>query len=132
MTLDKQTLLNLHIFHGSQDDAHHESPDTLFNFINKTKTSMGQRLLREWLSRPLSHAECINHRLDAVDWLKVHDAERKKIQRYLQKLPDLERLITRIHQYGKGEGRSGDEHTIYIYTYTLLLLLLHCDTIITG
>ena len=54
-------------------------------------------MFRQWLCHPLSDPHKINARLDAVDTLLADDSFRETFVYQLGKLPDLERLISRIH-----------------------------------
>ena len=54
MTLDGRSFKDLEIFTSSG------SGQSLFDCMNLTKTSMGTRLLRNWLSRPLYETKKIN------------------------------------------------------------------------
>ncbi len=71
-------------------------PGSLLHEIDRTITSMGGRLLRTWLLRPLTHLEPIRDRLDAVEELAVRTPDRGKLRDTLKAVQDLERLISRI------------------------------------
>ncbi len=58
-------------------------------------TSMGGRLLRSWLLRPLLLLEPIRDRLDAVEELAFRGIERAKFREALKAVHDLERLVAR-------------------------------------
>ena len=73
-----------------------ERPGSLLHEIDRTITSMGGRLLRTWLLRPLTHLEPIRDRLDAVEELAVRTPDRGKLRDTLKAVQDLERLISRI------------------------------------
>jgi len=68
----------------------------LLHEIDRTITSMGGRLLRAWLLRPLCALERIRDRLDAVEELAFRSTERGKFRETLKSVHDLERLIGRI------------------------------------
>lgn len=94
LVLDGQSLINLEIFANGFDGS---SEGTLFSMLNRCITPFGKRMLRQWTCHPLADAQRINARLDAVDTLI---ADKKLTDRFtgnLSKLPDLERLISRIH-----------------------------------
>ena len=63
--------------------------------IDRTVTSMGARLLQDWLLTPLLDLHRINNRLDAVAELKTQHHLREKLQECLRQMPDLPRLTTR-------------------------------------
>lgn len=54
-------------------------------------------MFKQWLCHPLAGANEINARLDAVDALNADSEFRDAFVSRLSKIPDLERLISRIH-----------------------------------
>lgn len=94
LVLDGQSLINLEIFANSFDGS---GEGTLFAMLNRCITPFGKRLLRQWVCHPLADAEKINARLDAVDALNGNSAIMEDFSACLSKLPDLERLISRVH-----------------------------------
>lgn len=54
-------------------------------------------MFKQWLCHPLASANEINARLDAVDALNADSGFRDTFVSRLSKIPDLERLISRIH-----------------------------------
>ena len=69
---------------------------TLFWLLNKTKTSMGERLLRKILEQPLINCDLIVQRHDAVESLTKNSILRDGIINILSKTYDLERLMTKV------------------------------------
>ncbi|TQS32897.1 hypothetical protein Golomagni_06774, partial [Golovinomyces magnicellulatus] len=55
------------------------------------------RMFRQWVAHPLCNIEKINERLDAVELLNNDPSVREQFASQLVKMPDLERLISRIH-----------------------------------
>ncbi|KAF8475994.1 muts domain V-domain-containing protein [Kalaharituber pfeilii] len=94
LVLDGQTLQNLEIFANSFDGS---TDGTLFSLLNRCITPFGKRMFRQWLCHPLADPRKINARLDAVDALLADDSFRDTFVLQLSKIPDLERLISRIH-----------------------------------
>ncbi|KAF2148704.1 DNA mismatch repair protein Msh6 [Myriangium duriaei CBS 260.36] len=94
LVLDGQSLINLEIFANSFDGS---SEGTLFTMLNRCITPFGKRMLRQWVCHPLADAAKINARLDAVDGLNADQTVTNNFTSDLSKLPDLERLISRIH-----------------------------------
>ena len=94
LVLDGKTLINLEIFANSVDGG---SDGTLFALINHCITPFGKRLLKQWVCHPLMDAAKINARLDAVESLNADTTVRDNFVSQLVKLPDLERMISRIH-----------------------------------
>ena len=64
--------------------------------LDKTKTAMGGRLLRSYISQPLIHADEICKRQDAVESFLRNMISREELREYLNSVYDLERLIGRI------------------------------------
>jgi DNA mismatch repair protein MSH6 len=54
-------------------------------------------MFKQWVCHPLVDAKKINARLDAVDALNADPSVRDQFSSQLTKMPDLERLISRIH-----------------------------------
>lgn len=94
LVLDGQTLINLEIFVNSFDGG---VEGTLFQLLNRCVTPFGKRLLKLWICHPLLDTKKINARLDAVDSLNADHKTRDRFTASMQKMPDLERLISRVH-----------------------------------
>lgn len=94
LILDGQTLINLEIFSNTINGG---PEGTLFNLLNRCVTPFGKRLFRQWICHPLCNITKINERLDAVDLLNADPKVREQFAAELTKMPDLERLISRIH-----------------------------------
>ena len=58
-------------------------------------TSIGSRLLRSWLLRPLVALDAIRDRLDAVEELAFRTTDRGKFRDAIKAVQDLERLVAR-------------------------------------
>lgn len=94
LVLDGQTLTNLELFANTVNG---NSDGTLFGLLNKCITPFGKRLFRQWVAHPLCDIDRINERLDAVELLNDDPSVREQFASQLVKMPDLERLISRIH-----------------------------------
>jgi DNA mismatch repair protein MSH6 len=94
LVLDGQTLINLEIFNNSYDGG---ANGTLFQLLNKCVTPFGKRMFKQWVCHPLMDTKKINARLDAVDSLNADHKVRDRFTSQMTKMPDLERLISRIH-----------------------------------
>jgi len=97
LVLDGQTLSNLEIL-KNQDGT---TKGTLLEFVDRTSTPFGKRLLREWLTAPLYHIRDIVSRQDAVQFFMTHADLAKKLSGQLRGLPDLERHLSRIHAFAQ-------------------------------
>ncbi|KAL1907153.1 DNA mismatch repair protein msh6 [Sporothrix stenoceras] len=94
LILDGQTLINLEIFSNTVNGG---PEGTLFNLLNRCITPFGKRLFRKWVCHPLCNIKKINERLDAVDMLNADRTLRDQFSAEMSKMPDLERLGSRIH-----------------------------------
>ncbi len=91
LIIDPITLKHLEVVSGSEGGLQ----GSLLNEIDRTATSMGGRLLRSWLLRPLRSLERIRDRLDAVGELAFRSTERGRFRDTLKSVHDLERLVAR-------------------------------------
>jgi len=96
LVLDGQTLANLEVLRNQEGGTE----GTLFKYIDHCTSAFGRRMLRDWLVRPLATATKINERIDAVEYLMNNVEAIKSIQRILSSLPDIERLLARVHANG--------------------------------
>ena len=71
----------------------------------RTVTPMGARLLRDWLSQPLTERAAIERRQDAVADALACPAELEAIRTSLREVRDLERTLGRLSA-GSGSGRD--------------------------
>jgi DNA mismatch repair protein MSH6 len=94
LVLDGQTLINLEIFANTFDGG---QEGTLFTLLNRCVTPFGKRMFRQWVCHPLADPKRINERLDAVDSLNADRTVREQFTSQMTRMPDLERLISRIH-----------------------------------
>ncbi|MBQ4627185.1 MAG: DNA mismatch repair protein MutS [Clostridia bacterium] len=93
MRLDVSTLRNLEL---TETMRNREKRGSLLWVLDKTKTSMGKRMLRSWIEQPLLNMAKITKRHNAVSELVDKPSVRDDIIEALTGCQDLERLITRI------------------------------------
>ncbi|MGN0367244.1 MAG: DNA mismatch repair protein MutS [Wujia sp.] len=93
MLLDSSTRRNLELTETLRDK---QKKGSLLWVLDKTKTAMGARKLREYVEQPLLNQADIEARLSAVDELKQEMIVREELREYLNTVYDLERLMTRI------------------------------------
>lgn len=91
--LDPSTKRNLEITSSISEGSHE---GTLISILDRSKTAMGGRLLKKWISRPLKKKEQIEKRLNAVKDFFENKKERKIISEDLKSIADLERLLSKI------------------------------------
>ena len=93
MTLDHNARRNLELFETMRS---HETKGSLVWVMDKTKTSMGARMLRQWIEKPLLSPAGITRRLNAVSALYDDTITRDTLAECLDNIFDLERLISKI------------------------------------
>jgi len=91
LLVDPTTLEHLEILEGSEGGRE----GSLLEELDRTVTSIGSRLMRAWLLRPLVALEPIRDRLDAVEELAFRTTERGKFRDAVKAVQDLERLVAR-------------------------------------
>ncbi len=103
LTLDYTTLRHLEIL----EPQHHDAPRnaSLYGALNKTATPMGARLLRQWLSQPLSRVEPIQRRQEAVETFINNSFGLDAFRQQLAQVRDLERTLGRLSS-GSGNARD--------------------------
>ena len=93
MKLDSFTIRNLEIFKSIYDNS---TKNTLINVIDNTSTSMGSRLLKNHIIKPLTNLKNINRRLTCVEELVENISFHNKLKNYLTEIFDIERIVGRI------------------------------------
>ncbi len=91
MPLDEMTRRNLEIVESMRGGAN-ERAGTLVGVLDRTRTPMGARRLREWLLAPLLSVERIDQRLDAVAQMVERPIARLAVSDLLDGMRDIERL----------------------------------------
>ena len=93
MLLDASTRRNLELVETLREK---QKRGSLLWVLDKTKTAMGARTLRNYLEQPLIDKQQIEDRLDAVSSLCKDGISRDEIREYLNPVYDLERLLGKI------------------------------------
>lgn len=103
MVLDAITVNNLRIF----------GEGSLMKTLDRCCTAFGKRLLREWICRPSCRKNVITERQEAIQELMDRSDVVQTARSMLAGLPDLERLLSKIHGHGNSarmnnhpEGRA--------------------------
>ncbi|CAH0731815.1 unnamed protein product, partial [Brenthis ino] len=94
MVLDAITLRNLRIV---QDEG------CLYDKLNFCSTPMGKRLLYQWVCSPSCDLALIKERQQAVKALYENQELSQDVKNLLATLPDLERLLAKIHALGNSK-----------------------------
>lgn len=93
MILDSATRRNLELTETLRDK---QKRGSLLWVLDKTKTAMGARKLREFVEQPLLYKGAIEKRLDAIEAINKELIVLEELREYLNTIYDLERLLTRI------------------------------------
>ncbi len=96
MHLDYNACRNLELIENIRDK---KKKGSLLGHLNKTKTSMGARLLEKWILQPLQHSKDINERLDCVEELFYNSMLLSDITSVLSNISDIARVCSKV-SYG--------------------------------
>ncbi|MDD2402298.1 MAG: DNA mismatch repair protein MutS [Clostridia bacterium] len=102
LIMDMTTFRNLELTRTLRSS---DKKGSLLDLLDKTKTACGLRLLQHWLHNPLTDKNLLEKRLNAVEILSQKWSERQKMRADLEKVFDVERLMTRI-LYGRANPRE--------------------------
>ena len=102
MILDPFTRRNLELTETVRERS---KKGSLLWLLDRTETSMGARLLRRRIDKPLLQRSPIERRLEAVDYLYNQFIMREDLRLALKEIYDLERLTGRI-AFGSANGRD--------------------------
>lgn len=102
MILDPFTRRNLELVETVRERA---KKGTLLWLLDHTETSMGSRMLRRFIDKPLMGRALIEERQEAVAHLYEAFMLREELKLALQEIYDLERLVGRI-AFGNANGRD--------------------------
>ena len=102
LELDLNTRRNLELVESMRNK---EKRGSLLWVLDKTKTSMGARLLRSWVLRPLIDPIAINNRQNAVSEIIKNQRSADELAELLSGVLDLERLVARAI-YGSANAKD--------------------------
>ena len=89
--MDRFTIRNLELFYSSNDGA-----ITLIDILDDTKSAMGSRMLRRWLSLALKDKKQILHRHQIVEEFISNNEVSEILSNEITIIGDLERLISKV------------------------------------
>ncbi len=95
MTLDTHTRRNLELFETGRSGS---VKGSLLWVLDKTRTPMGGRLLRRWISQPLLDINILSQRQQVIAELLDDTLLQARLSEALKKAGDIERLINRVRQ----------------------------------
>ncbi|XP_050687957.1 DNA mismatch repair protein Msh6-like isoform X2 [Eriocheir sinensis] len=114
MVLDGTTLHNLEVFRNSNGGTE----GTLVERLDHCSTPFGKRLLRNWICAPLCNPAAIRNRLDAIADLRSNPDLVEEVTAALKTLPDLERMLAKVHTHGLHRQSSHPEVRAIYYEET--------------
>ncbi|KAK6455339.1 muts domain V-domain-containing protein [Scheffersomyces xylosifermentans] len=130
MKLDSSTMKALNIFpnansNGPSGMVKSSSVSSMFELLNKCKTTAGSRLLSQWLKQPLTSLSGIEERQDLVNHLMEDTNFRVYVtQEFLSKVPDIRRLLKKIgNGIAKTTGNENKKLEDVIRLYQLVLAM---------
>lgn len=111
MQLDNNVMRALNIMPYPGDGGKNGS---LYSLLNRTKSAMGGRLLRKWLSQPLQNMQEINNRLDVTEAL-INDPSccRDVRDLHINKMPDVNLLCKRFTRNNGAKASLQDVVRLY-------------------
>ena len=102
LNIDANSIRNLELIESLRLKIRNYS---LLWLLDKTKTAMGSRMLKNWILNPLTNIEEINKRYDIISTLETEFILKEELKNYLNEVYDLERLCGRI-SYGNTNARD--------------------------
>lgn len=91
--MDYASILNLELIEPLRQQAKH---DTLFDFLDHCQTSMGSRLLKQWMMKPLADLSAIEVRQRQSRYFMNHYQDHAHLIEHLKQCYDMERLVGKI------------------------------------
>lgn len=102
LQMDFSTKQNLELTSSLRSNSRSQ---TLWSFLDKSRSSMGSRLLKKWIEYPLVDIAMIDRRLDAIEYLNDNFITKDELREHLGFVYDLERLSARV-AYGSANPRD--------------------------
>jgi len=90
--IDAATRRNLEI----DETLHGQAGPTLFGVLDRCRTSMGSRMLRDWLNHPVRDACIAQSRHEAIASMLESTSALEDLQTLLREIPDIERTAGRL------------------------------------
>ncbi len=93
LSLNRECIRNLELVETIRNK---DKMYSLLWFLDKTKTSMGSRMLKEFILKPVVSESEINKRHDLIDFLKKEFMSISELRDFLYQIYDLERLVGKV------------------------------------
>ncbi|KAL3981767.1 MutS domain V family protein [Acanthocheilonema viteae] len=122
MYLNSAAVKALELFSVYQEDEDLlDNAGSLYKLLNKCRTPQGQRLLREWVRRPLHDTRRINERLDVVEAFVSNPSCRARLHDdILRRIPDITAITRKLMQ-----KKAGLQECYRLYQIICLLKRFH-------
>jgi len=105
LILDDVSRRNLELTRAMRDGS---TSGTLLGVLDETATSMGGRMLRNWINSPLLEVEDILKRQNALEMISQAQFVIPKLKGTLKQVMDIERLTSRLSTgYGNPRDLAG-------------------------
>ncbi|EGC33574.1 hypothetical protein DICPUDRAFT_88710 [Dictyostelium purpureum] len=103
LLLENNDLYSLQIFSNKNHPSFYSKGNSkeglsLFALFDKTKTSMGKKLLKTWFMRPSRNRNIIEERQSLIEYFSLQENQsiKSELQDYLKNIKDLRIIINRI------------------------------------
>lgn len=96
LLIDKNSKKNLELINNTYDNT---KKSTLYWVLNKTNTSMGARLLRQWIEKPLLKSGKIVKRQNCIEELINNFDLHSKLKEMLSDITDIDRIIAKVSNF---------------------------------
>lgn len=115
MYLDKAAFSALNLLPRPEESL--RSSTSIFGLLNRCRSLLGTRRLRQWLTQPLTSAEEISSRHDVVDALSGAEVLLRQVEAFFRHVPDLEKIAARLHRIGTKSvaQKATIEDLVYLY-----------------
>lgn len=129
MKLDLSTMRALNIFPNQSSNVNvfnkTSNVTSIFELLNKCKTTLGSRLLSQWLKQPLTNLSEINKRQSLVEFLvECTDLRVFLTQDWLSGIPDIKRLLKKASNgVKKAAGNENKKLEDVVRFYQLVICL---------
>jgi DNA mismatch repair protein MSH2 len=96
--MDKAAFSALNVLPKAEESL--RSSTSILGLLNRCRSALGTRRLRQWLTQPLNSADEIGRRHDVVEAFCGAEGLLRQVEAYFRHVPDLERIATRLHRVG--------------------------------
>jgi len=93
MHLDYASIQNLELIEALNNQSKQAS---LFSFLDECQSTMGSRVLKQWIIKPLRDIQAIQLRQSQIQYLVLHHMEKETYRSALKQIYDMERIIAKI------------------------------------